>query len=256
MRANVRANVGPRGRKIAVCLLSGGIDSTVAAYYARSLGYDVYTLWVNYGQLSAKQELDRVKKIAHLLGTKEQKTLNVADFASLSLSPLTGHGRIPNHVEQNTNGEIPSIHPPGRDLLLMWLGIAWAESIWLQNLKMTNQIEVLMGTNRDDSRTYPDCKPDTYKQINEIVKTSTKLGVQYKKWVTVVTPLIQMSKLQVAELGLRLGVPLDLTWSCYKGTSKPCGVCGACRHRTRVFEKLDIKNNRAKSNTHKKVTMT
>lgn len=237
-----------RRRKIAICLLSGGIDSTVAAFYAKSLGYEVYTLSVNYGQLSSEKELQRAKKIADALGAKEKRIVNMVDFGKLSASPLTGYGNIPDYIEINENNRVPSVYHPGRDLFLLWLATAWAESIWLKDQSI-QQINVFIGSNKFDSKTYPDCTPTTYKQINNLLKTSTKISTQFDKQIRVETPLISMNKAEIAKLGLDLGVPFHLTWSCYVSGEKPCGVCSACRRRAKAFSELGIAEASQESRT-------
>jgi len=211
----------------------------VATFYAKSLGYEVHTLSVNYGQLSGDQELHRVKKITGALSPKSQKTVDMFDFSKLSVSPLTGCGDVPDYIEVKKDKQIPSVYPPGRDFFLIFLAVAWAESIWLKDPSI-QEVKVFIGTNKFDSETYPDCTQTTYGQINNLLKTSTKIGQEFDKYIRVEAPLITMSKTEIVKLGLKLGVPFNLTWSCYNDGEKPCGVCSACRRIAKAFAELGV----------------
>lgn len=228
------------GRKIAICLLSGGIDSTVAAFYVKSLGYKIFTLTVDYGQKARNQELCRASKIADLLNAGEHKVVAISGFDKLSISPITGH-EIPKKSPTNKQKGIPETYPPGRDLLLLLLASTWAESIWLKNTQSIDEIKVIIGTNHSDSEKYPDCSLNVYDKINDFWKSSTKIGTQFGKEIRIEAPLIKKSKMDIIKMGLTLGVPLDLTWSCYNGGKKHCGKCEGCRQRSKAFEQLEIR---------------
>lgn len=229
-------------KKIAICLLSGGIDSTVAAFHIKSLGYDIFTLTVDYGQKARAKELSRAAKIADLLDAKEHKVVIMPDFRNLSISPITGY-EILEKAKAKDQGDIPETYPPGRDILLLTLASTWAESIWLNNVQNIDEIKVIIGTNHHDSKKFPDCRSDAYDKINDLLKSSTKISTQFSKEIRIEAPFIDKTKAYIIRLGLTLGVPLDITWSCYNDLEKPCGKCSGCQQRLKTFKKVGIENS-------------
>ncbi|MFZ3076933.1 MAG: 7-cyano-7-deazaguanine synthase QueC [Candidatus Aenigmatarchaeota archaeon] len=223
-------------RKVAVCLLSGGLDSCVAATYAKTQGYNIYTLSIDYGQ-TLKKELVNARKIACILDAVEHKTIEIKGFNEICQCAITAHASIPEDRDiARKSVEIPATYPPCRDPAFLLLACAWAESLLLKNLQEISDAKVIIGTNRYDSETYPDCKPETYKRLNELLETSTKSGIQHRKYVQIIAPLIDKTKSEVVKFGMMIGAPLNLTWSCYKGKEKACGNCDACKLRLQAFE--------------------
>lgn len=185
-------------------LLSGGIDSAVAL---AQTGADL-ALSVNYGQ-THRRELDAARAIAKYCGV-EYHELDVAAALDIPCA-LTGRGAIPEaHAE-----EPDATFVPGRNLVLLSLGTAWANA-W-------GYSAVVIGANADDHNGYPDCRP----QFLEALSAAAQSGYGVAIW----SPLVRMTKRQVVERGRELGVPLNLTWSCYRGESQPCHRCGACQTR-------------------------
>ena len=185
-------------------LLSGGIDSAVAMVQTGAS----LALSVNYGQ-THRRELDAARAVAKHYGI-EHHELGYA--AALDLpSALTGHGAIPEgHAEAPD-----ATFVPGRNLLLIALATAWANA-WGYGA-------VVIGANADDNAGYPDCRP----RFLESLSDATQSGYGVAIW----SPLVRMTKRQVVERGRELGVPFDLTWSCYRSGVDPCGRCGACESR-------------------------
>lgn len=182
-------------------LLSGGIDSTVALAHTKAgLALSVY-----YGQ-THRRELDAARAIAAHYGV-EHHEVNIAAALDIPCA-LTGQGQIPEgHAEQPD-----ATFVPGRNLFLIAIATAWANA-WGYGA-------VVIGANADDNHGYPDCRPKFIETLSE----ATQQGYGVSVWA----PLVRMTKKQVIGYGRQLGVPFDLTWSCYRGGSEPCGRCGAC----------------------------
>lgn len=185
-------------------LLSGGIDSTVAL---AQTGADL-AISVNYGQ-THRRELDAARSVAKYYGV-EHHELDITAALDIPCA-LTGSGAIPESYAESPDATIV----PGRNLMLIALATAWA-SAWGYG-------SVVIGANADDNRAYPDCRPQFIEALSEAAQSGYGVAI----W----SPLLSMTKRQVVERGRDLGVPLDLTWSCYRGGSVPCHRCGACQSR-------------------------
>jgi len=122
---------------------------------------------------------------------------------------------------------IPSTYVPARNTIFLSLALSYAEAIGAK--------AIFIGANAIDFSGYPDCRPSFYKAFQKVIKAGTKA-----RKIKIFTPLIRMTKAQIVRLGMKLGAPLDLTWSCYKGGSKPCGVCDSCRLRQKGFDKYYV----------------
>ncbi len=221
----------PKPRKKAVVLFSGGLDSTTCLYWALSQGYTCETLTVTYGQRHAR-EIKSAQKIAEKLGVKTH-------FLDVKLPWLTGCSltnpaqELPNvPVEKITAGGIPSTYVPGRNLLFLSLAGSLADSI--------DADAIIAGPNAVDFSGYPDCTPGFYKAAAEALNRGTKKGVT--DGLEVLAPLMHLSKADIVRLAARLKVPFELTWSCYAGGDKPCGLCDSCKLRARGFEEAGVKD--------------
>ncbi len=215
--------------KKAICLLSGGLVSTVCLYVARSEGYSPVALSIEYGQRHCR-EIANAKAITQFLGIKHY-------FSSLGL-PWKGSsllderimmplGRDPAEIPT----EIPSTYVPGRNSVFLSLAISCAE---------TEQAEaVFIGVNALDYSGYPDCRPEYLRAFVAAIWQGTKAGCGGKK-LEIKTPLIALTKKEIILLGDRLGVPFEKTWSCYRGTDRPCDVCDSCVLRAKGFREAGI----------------
>jgi 7-cyano-7-deazaguanine synthase len=222
--------------KKVLVLLSGGVDSSTALAKALADGFEVITLSVSYGQKHIK-ELEAAKKIAAYYKIP-LKTIDLnAVFADSDCSLLSGaEAEIPleSYAAQieKTGGLSPvSTYVPFRNGLFISAAAAVA---------ISNSCEaVIYGAHADDSagNAYPDCSPEFYAAMNEALKTGGN--------ITLEAPFINMNKTQIVELGFKLGVPYDLTWSCYYGKDEPCGKCGTCIDRAKAFASA-YKNQREK----------
>lgn len=190
-----------------IVLLSGGIDSTLALHITKSMGHNIEAITVNYGQIHAR-EIQSARKVAsHYNISHIEIDVDKRLFQS---SALTGNGYIPEHHADQPD----ATYVPARNTVLLALAAARAESTGAQR--------IVIGSNRDDSAGYPDCRRSYLEAFREVLIEGTKNNV----WVS--APLIDLTKKQVIDLAKRSNVPIDLTWSCYRGQTIPCGHCGAC----------------------------
>ena len=228
-------------QRIAVILLSGGLDSTVLAAYAKRLGYDVHALTVRYGQVLDK-ELQSAHAVAEKLGLKQRivdisQYKNVAWYSALTTPELFD---IPQNSDQDAKG-IPLTYVPLRNTFFIALAAADLESEILKKIEKDNvepkdiDAKIFIAANALDYSGYPDCRPEYYRKINNLLKLATKASTQYHVSLKVQAPLLNKTKKEIAELGLKLKAPLEWTWSCYVGAEAPCGKCDACQLRAQGF---------------------
>ena len=222
-------------RKRCVALLSGGLDSAVAAAIAKKQGLELYALTVDYGQKN-RFELEAAKKMAEFLGAREHVVLKVP-FGAIASSALTREDiDVPkDRSERDRSRGIPQTYVPARNIILLALACSWAESIGAEY--------VFVGFNILDYSGYPDCRPEFIKAFEHMLEVGTKAGVDGKP-VRIKAPLLMSKKSEIVRLGHRLGVDFALTMSCYEPTpdGKPCGRCDSCLIRRRAFEEAGIKD--------------
>jgi len=217
----------------AVVLLSGGLDSSTVAYIAaKQDNQKVYPISFLYGQKHF-YELECARKVAESLGSV-QKIAHVG-LRELVKSSLLGSSDIPSDGVKE--GEIPSTWVPQRNAIFLALAYAYAE--------MLGADWVYGGMNAIDYSGYPDCRPEFLLAIEKALNLASKRFVETGKAIQLVTPLVKMSKVDIIKKGLELGVPYNLTWSCYKGPDElkqACSSCDSCRIRLEAFKKLGIKD--------------
>lgn len=218
------------GRK-AIVLFSGGLDSTTCLYWALSKGYTCETLTVGYGQ-KHEREVRAARTIAEKLGVKQH--LITLDLPWLSSSSLVNKEEaIPEHkLTEITNGKIPSTYVPGRNLMFLSVAASLLDAVGAD--------AIVAGPNAIDFSGYPDCTPQFFKAASQAINLGTEHGVT--QGVEVLAPLMDLSKTEIVKLGVQLGVPFELTWSCYAGGEKPCGCCDSCKLRARGFAEAGVKD--------------
>ena len=211
----------------AIVLLSGGIDSTTTLYYAKKQGFKCHALIFDYGQRHRK-EVIRASRISRLSGTPFQIIKIKLPWKGSSL--LDKKMKLPAlRSMKEISKKIPSTYVPARNTIFLSFALSYAEAIGAS--------KIFIGANAIDFSGYPDCRPSFYRAFQKVAKEGTKV-----KKIKIEVPLIKMSKAQIIKLGLKLKAPLQLTWSCYKGGKKPCGVCDSCRLRQRGFSRLGIRD--------------
>jgi 7-cyano-7-deazaguanine synthase len=217
--------------KRAIVLLSGGLDSATTLYLAKSKGYKVSCLIFDYGQRH-KRELNSARALARKTGC-DFKVIRLA-FPSKGSSLLNRRAPLPPARLCNKNRKnIPSTYVPARNLIFLSMAVSFAESIKAGT--------IFIGANAIDYSGYPDCRPQFYREFRKVITVGTKAGCEGKD-IRVATPLIKKSKKEIIRLGTKLGVPYELTWSCYRGARRPCGVCESCFLRAKGFEEARLKD--------------
>ena len=217
----------------AVVLLSGGLDSSTCLAIALSKGREVQALTVDYGQRHRK-EIEAAKNVAKHFGVKEHTVVTV-DLAEIGGSALTDTSvAVPERrsTEEMARG-IPVTYVPARNTILLGLALARAEA--------SDADEIYIAATSVDFSGYPDCRPEFYEAFREVARLGTKRGVEGRP-VRIHTPLIRMTKADIVRTGDQLGVPFDLTWSCYHGRAKACGVCDSCQLRLKGFREAGLRD--------------
>jgi 7-cyano-7-deazaguanine synthase len=207
----------------AIVLLSGGLDSCVTACIADGMDYELYALSFDYGQRH-RRELESAKKIAQRLGMKQRIIrMELPERADA----LTSSIDVPHGGEMGK--EIPATYVPARNTIFIAYALSWSEVLGAE--------AIFIGANAVDFSGYPDCTGSYIEAWNELIK----VGMKNNK-VKLIAPLIDMSKGEIVKEGVRLGAPLELTWSCYEGRDRACGMCDSCRLRLKGFREAGIKD--------------
>ena len=219
--------------KKAVCLISGGIDSCVAAFIAKKQGYTIYALTINYGQRH-KKEIESAKKIVSSVKAKKHIILdiNLSKFGGSSLVDKS------KKIEKNRGFKeigknIPSTYVPARNTVFLALALAYAEAITAD--------AVFIGATATDYSGYPDCRTEFIEAFQKLSDVATKKGLENKP-IKIIAPLLSLTKSQIIKKCFELKAPLDKTWSCYIGWKKACGRCDSCLLRLKGFKEIGLKD--------------
>lgn len=215
-------------RPRAVVSLSGGMDSSVCLALAAK-DYDVYALHFSYGQRTEQRELTSARAIADAVGVQQLLPLKIDLFRQIGGSALTDLNiAVPEAPTATKIGEeIPVTYVPFRNAHFLSAAVSWAEVLGAE--------AILIGAVEQDSSGYPDCRPAYYDAFQKVIKTGTKDGN-----IQIDTPLIHMKKSEIVQLGVELNAPFHLTWSCYSGEDRACGVCDSCVLRLRAFAEAGV----------------
>ena len=218
---------------LAIVLLSGGMDSATALALTKADGFDVIALTFDYGQRHRK-EIDAARALAKHYRVRDHRIVSV-DLAAIGGSALTDRSiRVPEQRSLEEIGQgIPPTYVPARNTILLSYALGLAEA--------TISRVIVIGANYQDSSGYPDCRPEFYKAFQEVARLGTKRGVAGDV-IEIRTPVIHMTKADIVRKGQELGVPWELTWSCYLGGAKACGVCDSCQLRLKGFREADVKD--------------
>jgi 7-cyano-7-deazaguanine synthase len=212
----------------AVVLLSGGMDSCVCAALA-ARDFDAAAVHVSYGQRTEARERQSFLAICERLKIHDKLLVRNEAFRAIGGSALTDES-IEVPTAEGLGHGVPVTYVPFRNAHFLSVAVSWAEVLGAE--------KVYIGAVEPDSSGYPDCRPAYYEAFNRVVKLGTKDGK-----IEIVTPLIAMHKAEIVRLGLELGAPLDLTWSCYSREDEACGVCDSCALRLRAFEAAGVKDS-------------
>jgi 7-cyano-7-deazaguanine synthase len=219
----------------AVVLLSGGLDSYTAAAIAKSDGFELCALTVDYGQRHAR-EIESARAVARSLGVARHLELSV-DLRGIGGSSLTSDDEVPRDREpgRQIGAGIPSTYVPARNTILLALALGWAEVVGARDL--------VIGVNALDYSGYPDCRPEFVGAFEALANVATRASVEGARF-RVHTPLIAMSKADIVRRGVELGLDYGLTHSCYDPTSagRPCGRCDSCVLRARGFDEAGVRD--------------
>jgi 7-cyano-7-deazaguanine synthase len=208
-------------RELAVCLVSGGMDSATTLAIARQ-DYDVAAMHAYYGQLTQDREIKAFRDLVSYYDIKNSMTFSLSHLHQIGGSALTDPD-----IEVSTEGVrkdiVPTTYVPFRNAHLLSAAVSWAEVL--------NATRVFIGVVEEDSSGYPDCRQSFIEQFEKAVDEGTLPTTKIK----IMAPVLHMSKTEIVKKGLELGVPYELTWSCYVNTEKACGVCDSCRLRLAAF---------------------
>ena len=217
----------------AVCLLSGGLDSSTCLAVARRDGFECYALSFDYGQRH-RAEVAAARKVAAALGAARQITLPI-DLRVFGGSALTADIEVPKgrSAEEMSQG-IPVTYVPARNTVFLSFALAWAEVLGAG--------DIFIGVNAIDYSGYPDCRPEYIAAFEKMANLATRSGVEGKTRVHIHTPLIQLSKAEIVTLAAKLGVDFSLTHSCYDpdADGRACGLCDSCVLRKKGFAEAGL----------------
>lgn len=219
----------------AVVLLSGGMDSTTVAAIAQSRGFDVHALTFRYGQRH-KAEVEAARQVAERLGIRRHEVLDI-DLRAFGGSALTGDLEVPKDTPVDEIGQrIPSTYVPARNTIFLAFALGWSEVLGAS--------DIFLGANALDYSGYPDCRPEFIQSFQTMANLATREGVEGGQKVTIHTPLIALSKREIIEQGVALGVDYGITRTCYDPSpdGAACGRCEACLLRLMGFREAGLED--------------
>jgi 7-cyano-7-deazaguanine synthase len=208
---------------LAVCLVSGGMDSCVTAAIAREENTQLAFLHVSYGQRTEARERRAFAELADRFAVQKRLAVSIESLKAIGGSSLTDTS-IPVAEAKLTSREIPTSYVPFRNAHLLAIAVSWAEAIGAGR--------IYIGAVAEDSSGYPDCRPEFYQAFQRAIDAGTKPETQ----IEIVTPVIHLSKSDIVRRGFELGAPFQLTWSCYVSEDLACGRCDSCALRLRAFQ--------------------
>lgn len=220
-------------KKKAIVLLSGGLDSSTLLAYAHSKNFECVAMTFDYGQRH-NVELIAAKEMASIFGVFEHKIVHI-DLRAFGGSALTSDLEVPKHRSQEEMDEaIPITYVPARNTIFLSYALAYAEVL--------NAYDIFIGVNAVDYSGYPDCRPEYIEAFERMANLATKSGVESQEALKIHTPLIDLKKSEIIQMGMSLGVDYAKTVTCYDPTEegKPCQVCDSCVLRIKGFTELEL----------------
>jgi 7-cyano-7-deazaguanine synthase len=217
----------------AVCLLSGGLDSSTCLGVARRDGFECYALSFDYGQRH-RVELDAATKVAKFFGVRKLRIVRI-DLRAFGASALTADLEVPKNrsADQMQQG-IPITYVPARNTIFLAFALAWAEVLECS--------DIFIGVNALDYSGYPDCRPEFIEAFERMANLATKAGVEGRTAIHIHAPLVTLSKAAIVRLAVQVGLDFALTHSCYDPdpAGRPCGRCDSCLLRRKGFEEAGV----------------
>jgi 7-cyano-7-deazaguanine synthase len=223
------ASLAPRPSALAVCLVSGGLDSCVTAAVAGGENEELAFLHVSYGQRTEARERRAFEELADHFRVGRRLAASVEYLARIGGSSLTDPS-IPVAAADLASRSIPTSYVPFRNAHLLAIATSWAEVIGARR--------IYIGAVAEDSSGYPDCRPEFYEAFGRLIAVGTRPETR----IEIRTPVISMRKSEIVRRGLDLGAPLALTWSCYAGEERACGRCDSCALRLRAFREAGARD--------------
>ncbi len=223
----------PATPRPAVCLLSGGLDSTTCLAYARRQSFDCYALSFDYGQRH-RLELQAAQRSAARLGAIDHRIVAI-DLRAFGGSALTSDLSVPKGRDPGAMAEgIPVTYVPARNTIFLSFAVAWAEVL--------GSTDIFIGVNALDYSGYPDCRPEYIEAFTRMANLATRSGVEGANRLKIHTPLIHLSKGKITKLAHELGVDFSLTLTCYDPDpeGRSCGACDACQLRLKGFAEAGL----------------
>jgi 7-cyano-7-deazaguanine synthase len=213
----------------AVVLVSGGMDSATAAFEAVHRGYDLYFLHTTYGQQTANKESECAQQLADYMDVADFLHIETDHLARIGASSLTDDGIDVEEVDLDSDN-IPSSYVPFRNANLLSMATSYAEA--------NDCNAIFIGAHSEDYSGYPDCRPEFFDAFQQVIEVGTKPVTS----IELVAPFVDWSKTEIAERGLDLDVPYELTWSCYREEEPACGTCDACAYRLKAFQEAGVED--------------
>jgi 7-cyano-7-deazaguanine synthase len=213
----------------AVILVSGGMDSATAVYEAIDRGYDPLFLHTSYGQRTEAKEFQCARKLADTVGAEEFLHVETAHLTQIGASSLTDDDIEVEDADLSSD-KIPSSYVPFRNANLLSMATSYAEAQTASAL--------FIGAHSEDFSGYPDCRPQFFEAFQQVIDVGTRPETE----ISIEAPFVEYSKTDIAERGVELDVPYEITWSCYREEAPACGTCDACAYRLKAFQEIDVED--------------
>lgn len=213
----------------AVCLLSGGLDSSACLGVARRDGFDCFALTFDYGQRH-RIDLESAARVAKFFGAREHRIMKI-DLRAIGASALTADIEVP---KTGVGSNIPVTYVPARNSIFLSFAMAWAEVLECS--------DIFIGVNAIDYSGYPDCRPEFIAAFEGLANLATRVGVEGRTRLKIHTPLAKLNKAGIVRLGVEVGLDFSLTHSCYDpdAAGRACGLCDSCRLRRKGFAEAGV----------------
>jgi 7-cyano-7-deazaguanine synthase len=208
--------------KLAVCLISGGMDSCITSAIAKAENDEIAFLHISYGQRTERRERQAFNDIADFYNVQKRLDVSIEYLAKIGGSSLTDKSIEVTEADLEST-EIPTSYVPFRNANMLAIATSWAEVLGANS--------IYIGAVAEDSSGYPDCRPEFYAAFEKTIDAGTKPETQIK----IITPIIELSKAEIVQKGLELNAPIYLSWSCYRSEDFACGTCDSCALRLRGF---------------------